>query len=124
MNTGNINATSSTPAVIFGEDGKLLIKGRSIFTNDTNFYHPFIEWATKVDVSKLIVEINLEYMNSGSTKMLLSLLKTLDINASIKKLIVKWFYEESDEETYESGKVFSEQLRKAEFRFCRYRDAS
>jgi hypothetical protein len=124
MNTIDIKGTVSTPAISYNAENKLLIKGRSIPANEAKFYQPIIEWAGKVDIDKLIVDINLEYINSGSTKMLLSLLKTLDINTSIKKLVIKWYYEEGDEEAYESGKVFKELLRKAEFRFCRFRDAS
>jgi hypothetical protein len=123
MKTIDVNATNSTPAVIFGEDNILSIKGRSIPANESKFYNPLIEWAKKVTVSKLIVDLNLEYMNSGSSKMLLYLLKTLDTNTSVEKLIVKWYYEAGDESTYECGKIFKEMLRKAEFRFCRYRDA-
>ena len=77
-----------------------------------------------MEFSKLIVDVNLEYMNSGSSKMMLQLLKTLDGNSGIKKLIIKWYYEESDEEAYENAKIFREILRKADFRYCRFRDAS
>ena len=124
MNTLEINASVSTPAILYREDGKLLIKGRSIPVNEVKFYNPLIDWAGNLDVSKLTVEINLEYMNSGSSKMLFSLLKTLDINTRIRKLVIKWFYEVGDEAAYAKGKVYSDLLWKAEFRFCMYRDAS
>jgi len=124
MNTINVKATNSTPTILFGEDNTLLIKGRSIPANEAKFYSPFIEWAQKLNIEKLIVDINLEYMNSGSSKMLLFLLKKLDANINVKKLTVKWYYEAGDEATYECGKIFKETLKKAEFRFCRYRDAS
>lgn len=124
MNTINVKATNSTPAVNFGEDNTLSIKGRSIPANEAKFYNPIIEWAEKLHIDRLTVEINLEYMNSGSSKMILYLLKKLDANGNVKKLAVKWYYEAGDEATYECGKIFKETLKKAEFRFFRYRDAS
>lgn len=124
MNTINVKATNSTPEVIFGADNTLTIKGRSIPANENKFYNPLIKWAESLEISKLTVDINLEYMNSVSSKMLLYLLKKLDANASIERLTIRWFFEASDEATYECGKIFKEMLKKAEFRFCRFRDAS
>jgi hypothetical protein len=118
-----INATNNTPAILYQEDGKLLIKGRSVPASEAKFYEPVIEWAKKLNVSTLIVEINLEYMNSGSSKMMLTLLKTLENHAHIKKLNIKWYYEEGDEETYEKGKLFHELLENTNFKFCRFRDS-
>jgi hypothetical protein len=124
MNAINVKATSSTPAVLFGENRTLSIKGRSIPANEAKFYGPIIDWAEKLVLDKLIIEINLEYMNSGSSKMILYLLKRLDSNSNLNKLSVKWYYEAGDEAMYECGRIFKETLKKAEFRFYRYRDAS
>lgn len=124
MNTFHYQGTSSTPDISFGEDNRLVIKGRSIPANEAKFFKPVIDWAGTLILNVLTVEINLEYLNSGSSKMLLHLLKTLDANPAIQKLIIRWYYEAGDEEAYESGKVFKELLHKAEFRFCRYRNAS
>ena len=124
MNTIHIKATNSTPAVIFGNDNTLIIKGRSIPANENKFYNPLISWAESLEISKLTVDINLEYMNSVSSKMLLYLLKKLDANPKIERLTIRWFFEAGDEATYECGKIFKEMLKKAEFRFCRFRDAT
>lgn len=124
MKTIDVKATHSTPAILFGEDNKLVIKGRSIPANEARFYNPLIQWAEKLTISKIDVDINLEYMNSVSSKMLLFLLKKLDGNENIKKLTIKWYYEAGDEATFECGRIFKEMLKKADFRFCRYRDAS
>jgi len=117
MKTIDFTATNSTPAVRFEEDGKLVIKGRSISENEASFYQPLIDWACMLKIDKLVVDIDLEYVNSGSSKKLFYLLKVLDANAEIRKLFVNWYYEEGDEETLMKGQVFSESLPKAEFRF-------
>lgn len=112
-----IDATNTTPAVYYGEDNKLVIKGRSIPENATKFYQPMINWAGTLEDNLLNVEINLEFMNSASSKKLLYLLKVLDANNYIKKLTVNWYYEEDDEETLEQGQIFEELMRKAVFRY-------
>ena len=117
MKTINTVATNFTPEVRFDEDGKLLIKGRSISHNEISFYQPLIEWAETLKNNRLIVDINLEYINSGSSKKLLNLLKALNTNENIKQLIINWHYEEGDEDSLVKGQLFEESLPKAEFRF-------
>jgi hypothetical protein len=117
MNIININATNTTPAIKYSEDGRLLIKGRSINEGGVNFYQPLIDWAETLQIKMLIVDINLEYVNSTSSKKLLSLLKVLDANNNIKKLLVNWFYDEGDEDAQEKGQVMESFLHKAEFRY-------
>ena len=116
MDTIDIPATNNTPAIKFA-DGKLSISGRAISNKEISFYQPVTEWAGKVQINRLIVDINLEYINSVSSKKLLNLLKTLDNNKGIRSLIVNWFYEEGDEDTLLKGQLFDESLPKAEFRF-------
>ncbi len=123
MKTIDFTATHSTPAVRYQEDGKLIIKGRSISDNEVSFYQPLIDWACMLKVEALVVDIDLEYINSGSSKKLFYLLKVLDANTNIRKLIVNWYYEEGDEETLVKGQVFNESLPKAEFRFHQQKDA-
>ena len=63
-------------------------------------------------------------MNSASSKKLLTLLKILDANNSIKQLSINWFYKEGDEEALESGQIFEEFLLKANFRYYEYREVA
>jgi hypothetical protein len=62
-------------------------------------------------------------MNSGSTKKILELLKTLDLNHGIEKMNVHWYYEEGDEEMLEHGKVFEKLLKRTEYQYISFRDA-
>jgi len=113
----DLTATHTTPEVRYEEDGKLVIKGRSISDYEGRFYQPLINWASKLKKDFLVVDIDLEYINSGSSKKLFYLLKVLDANTSIRKLIVNWHYEDGDEENLIKGQVFNESLPKAEFIF-------
>lgn len=117
MDPINIKATKSNPSVIYKNNGQLLIKGRSIPADVKAFYQPLIDWAGKLEEKKLTVDINLEYMNSASSKKLLYLLKVFDGNNNIQELSVVWHYDEGDEEILVSGQIFEKLLSKAKFIF-------
>jgi hypothetical protein len=116
--------TSSTPAVRFATDGRLLIEGRSLPENVSKFYNPLIEWAKHLDAQVVRIDLNLEYLNSASSKKVLELLRALDTNESIKEFIVNWHYEADDEDSLESGQIFEDFLVKAEFRYHQYSEAA
>jgi hypothetical protein len=117
MNYLNLESTSTTPSVVFGEDRKLMIKGRSIPSDVTSFYSPLIEWASGLQTDTLVVDIDLEYMNSSSSKKLLLMLKAMDNNKAIGQMTVIWHYDKDDEDALVNGQVFEKSLPKAMFRF-------
>jgi hypothetical protein len=54
------------------------------------------------------VTIAFEYLNSLSTIILVTLLQSLSrINRQSKTLVIKWYYEDDDEEILERGKYIS-----------------
>ena len=122
MESIDIHATSSTPSVYYGLDGKLKIKGRSLPEDVTAFYHPLVDWAGKLEVHSLTVDVELVYMNSASSKELLELLKALDTNNRISELYINWFYEEGDEDGLENGQIYEELLQKASFQYHEYNE--
>ena len=124
MDNINIEPTASTPAVKFITDGRLLIEGRSLPENVIRFFHPLIEWSGMLKAEVVKMDVNLEYMNSASPKKLLELLKVIDANNSVKEFIVNWHYEADDEDALESGQIFEDLLRKAEFRYHEYSSAA
>ena len=75
MNNLIIEPTSSTPAIQFREDGRLLIEGRSLPENVMKFYTPLIEWASKLTTQVVKLDINLEYLNSASSKKLAGIIE-------------------------------------------------
>lgn len=123
MNNLTIEPTSSTPAIHFNMDGRLLIEGRSLPENVMTFYVPIIEWAQKLTAASVKLDINIEYLNSASTKKMLEFLKALDANNHIKTLAVNWHYEADDDDTLENGQIFEELLRKAKFMYLEYSEA-
>jgi hypothetical protein len=124
MNLLTIEATPSTPAVNFREDGRMLIEGKSHPEDVNIFYDPLFEWLVGLNVETAKLDINLEYINSASAKKLLGLLKNLDANIKIKSLIVNWHYEEGDEDVLETGQCFEDSLRKAQFIYHEYTETA
>jgi hypothetical protein len=110
-------ATNSTPYVDFADNRKLVIRGRSISENEITFYKPIIAWAAMLQVKLLEVDVNLEYVNSRSSKKLFQLMKVMDENPDIKSLIINWHYDEGDEDALLKGQIYQEALTKARFRF-------
>ena len=120
MSTVLIEATHSTPAINFCSDGRLIIEGRSSPEDVNKFYKPLIKWIVDLNIESVKLDINLEYFNSGSAKMLLELMKKLDANSSIKSLIVNWHYEEGDDDALEAGQIFEDLVKRAQFRYQEY----
>jgi hypothetical protein len=102
--------TKNSPGVVFDTGKKTLrIMGRSIPENPESIYKPLGSWISSYlsNADGLKIEINLEYINSGSSKHLLEVLKTLkDYKESGKNLSITWLYEEDDEAIMELGEHY------------------
>jgi hypothetical protein len=91
------------------DDNMLTIEGRSIPENAEPIYQPLKDWIKGYfnDSESLNIKIVLEYINSGSSKHLLDVLKILRAYYKHgKKLKIKWLYEEDDESILEMGEHF------------------
>jgi hypothetical protein len=107
-----IQPTSNTPQVHFdARTGKLLLKGRSIPEDPGEFYERILRWLDNYFSSteqETVLEFQVEYANSGSTKYILEVLKNLQGHSSQgKKIRVIWCYEEDDESIQELGELYS-----------------
>jgi hypothetical protein len=114
-----INGTPSTPVVNFKICGEVNLEGRSLPEDSVSFYQPLFEWAKQLNSEKVIVNIKLEYINTSSSKQLLTLLKIIDENENRKELKVNWFYEEGDLDSLETGEHYSTVID-APFKFIEY----
>jgi hypothetical protein len=98
------------PGIIYyPDDNRLELFGRSIPENPELIFRRLDEWIT-LHFKKnngLDVNIKLEYINSGSSKYLYEILKSLTgYNRSGKLVKMKWLYEEDDEGMLELGEHY------------------
>ena len=98
------------PGIVYYPDtNKLELTGRSIPENPELIFKRLEEWITLhfQKNSGLDVSIQLEYINSGSSKYLYEILKRLTgYGRSDKKVIIRWLYEEDDEAMLELGEHY------------------
>ena len=112
----NIESTPKTPSIKFlQEDGVVEIKGRSIPENSIEFYKPLVDWLeeyAKNPLNKTMVNIQLEYFNTSSSKCILDVFKKLEaIHKSKHEVVINWFYEEDDEDMLEAGEDYESIIR-------------
>jgi hypothetical protein len=98
------------PGISYYPDSNILeLVGRSIPENPEPIFRKLEEWLT-LHFEKnggLEVSIQLEYINSGSSKYLYEILKRLTGYGQSGKLVrMKWLYEEDDEGMLELGEHY------------------
>ncbi len=111
MESVKIEGTAKTPTIEFEkETGILRIKGRSIPENSIDFYKPLIDWIDAYALqpaNETMVHVQLEYFNTSSSKCILDVFKKLEvIKRAGKDVVVKWHYEEDDEDMLEAGEDY------------------
>jgi hypothetical protein len=121
-----IKATNRTPEVDFNMNGNIRMKGRSIPEDAGLFYNQLYSWIFRYSMDpkpETIVNLELEYMNSGSAKSVLQILRELS-NFSHNEghhLVINWYYEIGDEDMLEKGEYF-QSILKTDFNFIETED--
>jgi len=105
-----------TPEIRLGEGETFLIAGRSIPENPEEIFKPVIDWLhgylEEGPDRPFTLEFRLEYMNSGSTKYILEILRLLKdhLEKGHSNITLKWYFEEEDESIEEMGLHFRDYL--------------
>jgi len=115
MNSLTIEGTNKTPGITADPQGGLVeIKGRSHPENTAEFYRPLMDWVDEYvtgPLEKTTINIELEYFNTSSSKVLLNILRKFEaIESSKENVLVNWYYEDGDEDDLETGEYFSQIL--------------
>lgn len=101
------------PKIIFDKQkGIFSISGTSRPEHPTQFYAPVLEWMKNYLTnpnSKTVLEINIEYFNTSTSKVFLDLFELLEeaANRGIE-VHVNWYYVPDDEEMMEAGEELLE----------------
>ncbi len=124
-----IEPTFNSPSVILDpESNQFNFSGESRPENVRKFYLPILEWldsfakeqsemGSSARSSSLQVRFNFEYFNSTSAKYILDIFKALNVLNDLGiEILVKWLYEEDDEDMLEVGEEMS-RMSKLEFEY-------
>jgi hypothetical protein len=107
----HILPTGNTPEFLLNSDGIIKIKGRALAGNNSEEFQSIMNWIDeylKNPAEITYVIIALEYLNSLSTTILVSLLRKLAlVTINRGRLDIQWFYEEDDEDIIERGEFIS-----------------
>jgi len=96
--------------------GNFELTGKSIPENTGSFYKPLFEWLieySKFPAPKTMLNIQLDYFNTSSSKCILDVFKKLDqIHTSGKgEVIINWLYNENDDDIQEAGDEYKSMLK-------------
>lgn len=113
----HIESSKSTPEIIFDpEENHLYINGQSYPENAYKFYEPLFEWVDEYleqvgEVDSVVIDIDLPYINTSSSKCLMMLLdKFDDCYTSGKSLTLNWYCDMENESEVECAEEFMEDL--------------
>ncbi|BBB93515.1 DUF1987 domain-containing protein [Methylomusa anaerophila] len=107
--------TKSSPEIDFSpETGVLRVTGQSYPENTSGFYQDIFVWLKDylaVTGHRIVVEINISYMNTSSTKCLMDMVYMLeDAFNGGSDICVNWYYSTKNRSMRECGEEFGEEL--------------
>ncbi len=111
-----IEATKYTPKISFDSTTHTLeITGETYPENAAEFYSPVFDWLEEYlgQLKKQTVVVNIEivYFNSSSSKVLMDLFDRLEEAVKDgKNITLNWIYDKEDESALEYGEEFQEDL--------------
>lgn len=112
----SLESTPTTPRVDLNpETGILSLTGVSIPENVIEFYAPILNWIknyTAKTSQKITLILNLDYFNTGTSKILLELLSILKKVHTLENPIeIQWVYMQNDEDSVEAAEDYSRLLK-------------
>ncbi len=111
-----LEGTMKTPTIRLDPDsGELEFSGKSIPENSVEFYRPVLEWIDHYlhqPGKKTLLLIKLEYFNTSSSKSLIEIFRKFEkLFQSGQEVLIQWFYEQEDEDMFESGEDIREIIK-------------
>lgn len=109
-----IAKTSHTPEVFFNiDENKLCIYGRSFPEDSASFYSPVVLWLEsniQEFTKEFVLEVQLEYFNTSSSKYLLKMLRFMEKykESHDVPISVKWNYFQGDVDMKEAGMEYQQ----------------
>jgi hypothetical protein len=120
-----IEATDATPQIILDFAAhKIAFSGESYPEDVNHFYGDIMKAITAyLKASKnapIVVDLNLKYFNSSSTKVFYNLFEMLEEATEFNSVTVNWHYAEEDDMALETGESFQEDLENVRLNLVSY----
>jgi hypothetical protein len=123
MENLEVKPTHDTPHIFCDAvNGEVLLEGRSLPENPMLVYERVFRWAESYNKSNICIIFRLEYFNTSSSKQIFQVIKSFHGNPNVKSIKVKWYYEEGDYDSHETGEHYSH-LFKIPFEFIEYSES-
>ena len=115
MDTLDIKATNDTPRVILDPASNIFeISGRSLPEDVVIFYQPILDWLEEYQSqpnSNTEFVFKYIYFNTATSKLIQDILIVLEnLHESGKPVKVLWYHERDDEDMYDLGLEFKENV--------------
>jgi len=113
MEAKRLVGTDESPEVILDKaTNEFKFQGKSLPEDVKEFYNPILDWVeeyAKDPNEETVVEFNMEYFNSASSKQILDILERFSIIIDTgKKIAVKWHYMQDDEDMEDAGESYAD----------------
>ena len=113
MESKRIPGTDESPEVILDKvTNEFKFTGKSLPEDVKEFYNPILDWIERyveTPNEETVVEFNMEYFNSASSKQILDILERFShIVGKGKKVSVKWHYMVDDEDMEDAGESYAD----------------
>ena len=121
MENLHIEATKYTPEITLdAQKGFLSFVGKSYPENTFDFYKPTLEWINSYfaeeDLEKTVLEMDIIYFNSSSSKLFFDLFDVLEeAHEKGKEISIRWLYDAENENALEAGEDFKEDFESLDF---------
>ena len=112
MENLKLEATKYTPEINLDTNGTISLSGKSYPENTFEFYAPMMKWLEEYfetsAADKTVVNIEIIYFNSSSSKLFFDFFDLLEENSNDHKIEINWIYDEENESALEAGEDFIE----------------
>jgi hypothetical protein len=113
MEPKRLAGTDESPEIILDKNtNEFKFTGKSLPEDVKEFYNPVLDWIddyAKNPNDETVVEFNMEYFNSASSKQILDILERFSkINTTGKKVVVKWHFMQDDEDMEDAGSSYAD----------------
>jgi len=110
MQTLTLAATQYTPEIKLDPAGTIALTGKSYPENTFEFYKPVMDWMEEYfegnAAEKTVVNMEIIYFNSSSSKLFFDFFDLLDENRDENTIEINWIYDEENESALETGEDF------------------